>query len=407
MPRSCCFPRRCLALPRPCSPRRCSARSSPSAGRRRPPPTSRSTTPGSRCSSISSPAGTSPTPRRWCGRSAGPTRSGPWLHADTAGEGTAALIRHLREELREPADSNRWQVGLRAGAQAYSHIRRDLLHPLGPDGVRPYGEALGEAILGPFALVSRPAAEPRLTDDPEWPGRRDLDLAWRMIEGYASAQFKYGSVFYGQMDRNWGPVGIEGIGLSDYGYNDVELGFDIGVDALRLSGARPVAGGRARQHRRPGPPLLLRPPARRPAGRPAPTSACGRRRCSPAPTASSTGATATRSPCCSSPTSTGSAPTATCCSGSTRRVASAGHHGRGPARHRRPPVREHHGRRPLSQSLGPHPRRARAARLAGSPGAASTPRPRASPSAPSTPSRTSPTAAWDSAAISPTWTRSP
>ena len=32
VPRSCCFPRRCLALSRPCSPRRSSARSSPSAG---------------------------------------------------------------------------------------------------------------------------------------------------------------------------------------------------------------------------------------------------------------------------------------------------------------------------------------------------------------------------------------
>ena len=101
--------------------------------------------------------------------------------------------------------------------------------------MRPYGELLGEAVLGPFTLVSRPAAEPRITDDPEWPGRRDLELAWRMAEAYLSAQFKYGSVFYGQMDRNWGPVGIEGIGLSDYGYSDTELGFEIGVDAVRLA----------------------------------------------------------------------------------------------------------------------------------------------------------------------------
>ena len=109
-------------------------------------------------------------------------------------------------------------------------------------------------MLGPFALVSRPAAEPRITDDPEWPGRRDLELAWRMTEAYASAQFKYGSVFYGQMDRNWGPVGIEGIGLSDYGYNDTELGFEIGVDAVRLVGlARSLEDARdstgARIHR--------------------------------------------------------------------------------------------------------------------------------------------------------------
>jgi hypothetical protein len=175
--------------------------------------------------------------------------------ADTAGESSAELIRHLRDALAEPAASDHWRVGARLGAQAYSHIRRDLLHPLGPDGVRPYGELTGEAVLGPFSLVSRPTAEPRITDDPEWPGRRNLELAWRMSEAYLSAQFKYGSVFYGQMDRNWGPVGIEGIGLSDYGYSDTELGFDLGVDAIRLTGlarsledARDAAGDRVHRY---------------------------------------------------------------------------------------------------------------------------------------------------------------
>jgi hypothetical protein len=57
-----------------------------------------------------------------------------------------------------------------------------------------------------------------------------------MAEAYLSAEFKYASLFYGQMDRNWGPAGIEGIGLSDYGYNDTEFGFEVGVDALRLIG---------------------------------------------------------------------------------------------------------------------------------------------------------------------------
>jgi hypothetical protein len=174
--------------------------------------------------------------------------------ADTSGQSTAALIRQLRTELQEPPDPQRWLVSARAGVQTYSHIRRDLLHPLGPDGARPYAELLGEAALGPFALVSRLAAEPRITDDPEWPGRRDLDLAWRMADAYLSAQFKYGSVFYGQMDRNWGPVGIEGIGLSDYGYSDPELAFEIGVDAVRLAGlARSLEDARdstgARIHR--------------------------------------------------------------------------------------------------------------------------------------------------------------
>jgi hypothetical protein len=85
-----------------------------------------------------------------------------------------------------------------------------------------------------LALVARPAAEPRIVHDPEWPGRKDLDLAWWMIDAYLSAQFKYGSVFYGQMDRNWGPVGVAGIGLSSYAYSGVEAGFSLGTRMLRL-----------------------------------------------------------------------------------------------------------------------------------------------------------------------------
>ena len=174
--------------------------------------------------------------------------------ADTAGETSVELIRRLREDLREPADSQRWLLAARAGAQAYTDIRRDLYHPFGPDGVRPYADFTGEVSLGPFTMASRLAAEPRITDDSEWPGRRDLDLAWRMPEAYLSAQFKYGSVFYGQMDRNWGPVGIEGIGLSDYGYSETELAFDVGVDAVRLfASARSLEDARddsgARVHR--------------------------------------------------------------------------------------------------------------------------------------------------------------
>lgn len=136
-------------------------------------------------------------------------------------------------------------MAARAGAQAYSHIRRDVLHPLGPDGVRPYGELTGEAVIGPFALVSRPAAEPRIVDDPEWPGRKDLTLAWRFPEAYLSAQFKYGSLFYGQMERNWGPVGLDGIGVSNYAYPQVEAGFVVGVRSLQLEAlARTLQDGR-------------------------------------------------------------------------------------------------------------------------------------------------------------------
>ncbi|MEP6688300.1 MAG: hypothetical protein ABJC36_08115 [Gemmatimonadales bacterium] len=169
--------------------------------------------------------------------------------ADTAAElairGPAAIIRSLRATLEELPGDQTWHIAGRAGAQSYSHIRRDVLHPLGPDGVRPYADFTGEAVIGPFALVTRPAAEPRIVDDPEWPGRKDLELAWRFPEAYVSAQFKYGRVFYGQMERNWGPVGLPGIGVSNYGYPQVEAGVLIGTRTLELEAlARSLTDGR-------------------------------------------------------------------------------------------------------------------------------------------------------------------
>jgi hypothetical protein len=152
--------------------------------------------------------------------------------ADTAG--APRLVAALRAALEEVPGGQAWRLAARGGAQAYSHIRRDLLHPLGPDGARPYADFTGEAVFGPFALESRLAAEPRIVDDPEWPGRKDLTLAWRFPDAYLSAQFKYGSIFYGQMDRNWGPVGTAGIGVSDFGYPQVEAGFRLGTRTFEL-----------------------------------------------------------------------------------------------------------------------------------------------------------------------------
>jgi hypothetical protein len=156
------------------------------------------------------------------------------MAADSSGRAASTeLIQALLLAYRDSSGS-RWRVAGRAGAQAFSHIRRDVLHPLGPDGVRPYADFTGEAVFGGFALVSRPAAEPRLTDDPEWPGRTDLELIWRFPEAYVSAQFRYGSVFLGQMSRNWGPTALHGIGVSDYAYSEPEAAFDLGTETLRL-----------------------------------------------------------------------------------------------------------------------------------------------------------------------------
>jgi hypothetical protein len=128
-----------------------------------------------------------------------------------------------------------WLVEGRVGAQAYTHARRELLHPAGPDGARPYAEIRGSVVFGNIVLVTRPTVEPRLVDDPDWLGRRELTVAGRIPDAYISAQFKYASLFYGQMDRNWGPVGLPGIPLSNYGYERQGLALEIGTGDIRLS----------------------------------------------------------------------------------------------------------------------------------------------------------------------------
>jgi hypothetical protein len=77
--------------------------------------------------------------------------------------------------------------------------------------------------------------EPRLTDDLDWPGRRDVDVAGRMVDAYLSAQFRYATLLYGQLDRNWGPPGLPGLPISAYAYEREGLALEIGTSKLRLS----------------------------------------------------------------------------------------------------------------------------------------------------------------------------
>jgi hypothetical protein len=56
-----------------------------------------------------------------------------------------------------------------------------------------------------------------------------------MADAYLSAQFRYASLFYGQMDRNWGPGGVPGVPLSNYGYERQGLYLEIGTNSIRLS----------------------------------------------------------------------------------------------------------------------------------------------------------------------------
>ena len=154
--------------------------------------------------------------------------------AESLGTSDAVGIRRLAEQYAESGDRNRWEFGARLGVQSFTHARREPLHPAGPSVTRPYGEVELTAVVGAVALVTRPVIETRLLADPDWPGRKDLDITGRQSEAYVSAQWPSGSLLYGQLDHNWGPVGLPGIPLSNYGYGRPMLGFEIGTDAIRL-----------------------------------------------------------------------------------------------------------------------------------------------------------------------------
>ncbi|HWA59176.1 MAG TPA: hypothetical protein VG692_18125 [Gemmatimonadales bacterium] len=156
--------------------------------------------------------------------------------ADTVGRpGLAAQVRLLAGAFDTlPRDAG-WRVAARAGGQGYSSPRRDLTRPTGSGAVKPYAEIGLSARFGEAIAVSRPILEPRLADDPEWTGRRNLKVTGRMAEAYVAGQWRWVQVFYGQMERNWGPAGVDGIPLSGASYGRPEIGLVLGSGTVRLT----------------------------------------------------------------------------------------------------------------------------------------------------------------------------
>ncbi len=157
--------------------------------------------------------------------------------ADTAPDTPdGRLVRALRETWTDLDAESRWLVEGRLGAQAYTRQRRDLLHPGGSSSVQPYLDLRLEGVFGPIVAVSRPAIEPRLSKDPDWRGRTDLKVVGRMSEAYLAAQFRFGSIWFGQFDQQWGPVGTYGIPIGGgVSYPRPYLGLEVGSRDVRLA----------------------------------------------------------------------------------------------------------------------------------------------------------------------------
>ncbi|MEO5799851.1 MAG: capsule assembly Wzi family protein [Gemmatimonadales bacterium] len=148
----------------------------------------------------------------------------------------AALVARLLKRWELPEGESTWRAAGRVGAQGYGAARRDALQPSGEARAGEfYGEAALSGTFGAVVVGSRVVAENRLKDDPDWTGdaeQRSKHLALRAADAYVAAQWRLVHLHLGQVDRNWGPAGVAGLGVSNVGYPRPDLSLELVTSRL-------------------------------------------------------------------------------------------------------------------------------------------------------------------------------
>jgi hypothetical protein len=151
-----------------------------------------------------------------------------------------AMVQRLLRAFRRDARGPSYRVGGDVGLAAATYNVRDPLELGRGVPVRPYGPSrmFGSVGLdlqlqfGPGIAVTHPYEDSRLRTDPDWfDGRRN---GLRAAEAYVSGQWRYAEVFFGILDRNWGPSGIQGLLLSDNPYDLDHLAITLGPQRVQL-----------------------------------------------------------------------------------------------------------------------------------------------------------------------------
>ena len=146
------------------------------------------------------------------------------------------VVGRIKRELMRHERGPTARLDLHAGVAASSHARRDALREAGPGHGTVSGGAALTLYFGPAVVVTHPYFDTRLKWDPDYLGKKDRVIAGRNAEAYASAQWRYGEVFFGAVDRNWGPPALEGLLLSPSPYSYSHFGVALGTPGVRLEG---------------------------------------------------------------------------------------------------------------------------------------------------------------------------
>ena len=146
------------------------------------------------------------------------------------------VVAQLRSDLHRKFRGPSARMDFHAGIAGSSHARRDPLRAAGPGHETFSGGTALTLYFGPAVLVTHPYFDTRLKWDPDYLGKKDRVIAGRAAEAYVSAQWTFGELFFGSLDRNWGPRLTEGLLVSPSPYSYDHLGVSIGTDGVRLEG---------------------------------------------------------------------------------------------------------------------------------------------------------------------------
>jgi hypothetical protein len=141
-----------------------------------------------------------------------------------------AILSDLARRERGP-----WgRLDLHASAAASSHARRDPLRAAGTGHATAAGGLALTLQFGGVVLATHPQFDSRLKYDPDYAGKKDRAIAGRNAEAYLSMQWRYGELFFGSLDRNWGPTALDGLLVSAGPYSYDHLGLAVGTASVRL-----------------------------------------------------------------------------------------------------------------------------------------------------------------------------
>jgi hypothetical protein len=151
-------------------------------------------------------------------------------------------LRRLLASFEPSGRGPRYRVAGDLGIAAATYARRDPLAAIDDTGPRQAGPDRGTVNggldiafqLGPVVAVTHPYFDTRLKYDPDWYGYKKRFIAGRTAESYVSAQWSMAELFFGRLDRNWGPSGIQGLLLSDDPYGLDHLAIAIGTPNFQL-----------------------------------------------------------------------------------------------------------------------------------------------------------------------------